>query len=140
VKVPEVVGLSCSDATAKLQQSHLQADCQDAASDTAPAGQVFSQSPSAGQETPQGGTVTLEVSTGPAQVPVPDVTNSDYPTAKKQLHDLGLKAVQSPCLPSDATTPDGTVVATDPPAGTSVDPGSPVTVYVADSTATTACP
>jgi serine/threonine-protein kinase len=140
VKVPDVAGLSCSDATARLQQSHLHADCQDAASDTVPAGQVFSQSPSAGQETPQGGTVTLQVSTGPAQVAVPDVTNSDYPTAKKQLHDLGLKAVQSACLPSDATTPDGTVVATDPPAGTSVDPGSPVTVYVADSTATTACP
>ncbi|HET6849406.1 MAG TPA: Stk1 family PASTA domain-containing Ser/Thr kinase [Gaiellales bacterium] len=140
VKVPNVVGMSCSDATATLQKSHLQANCQNASSDTAPVGQVFSQSPSAGQETPQGGTVTLQVSTGPAQVQVPDVTNTDFPTAKKQLHDAGLKPVESGCLPSGATTPDGTVVATDPPAGTSVDPHSTVTVYVADSTSTTPCP
>ncbi|HYW29767.1 MAG TPA: Stk1 family PASTA domain-containing Ser/Thr kinase, partial [Gaiellales bacterium] len=110
VKVPNVVGMSCSSATATLQQSQLQASCQNAPSDTAPAGQVFSQSPSAGQQTPQGGTVTLQVSTGPAQVQVPDVTNSDYKTARKQLHDVGLKPVESACLPSDPTTPDGTVV------------------------------
>jgi len=140
VKVPNVVGMSCSSATAALQQSHLQASCQNAPSDTAPAGQVFSQSPSAGQQTPQGGTVTLQVSTGPAQVQVPDVTNSDYQTARKQLHDAGLKPVESKCLPSDPTTPDGTVVATDPPGGSKVNPGSTVTVYVADSTSTTPCP
>jgi serine/threonine-protein kinase len=140
VKVPNVVGLSCSDATAKLQQSHLQASCQNAASDTAPAGQVFSQNPSAGQQTPQGGTVTLQVSTGPAKVQVPDVTNSDYQTAKQQLHALGLKPVPDACQPSDPTTPDGTVVATNPPAGSYVDPHSNVTVYVADSTATSPCP
>ena len=140
VKVPSVVGMSCSSATAALQQSHLQASCQNAPSDTAPAGQVFSQSPSAGQQTPQGGTVTLQVSTGPAQVQVPDVTNSDYQTARKQLHDAGLKPVESKCLPSDPTTPDGTVVATDPPGGSKVNPGSTVTVYVADSTSTTPCP
>ena len=140
VKVPNVVGMSCSSATATLQQSQLQASCQNAPSDTAPAGQVFSQSPSAGQQTPQGGTVTLQVSTGPAQVQVPDVTNSDYQTARKQLHDAGLKPVESKCLPSDPTTPDGTVVATDPPGGSKVNPGSTVTVYVADSTSTTPCP
>ncbi len=140
VKVPDVVGLSCTDATAKLQQFHLQANCQNAASDTAPSGQVFSQNPSAGQQTPQGGTVTLQVSTGPAQVQVPDVTNSDYQTAKQQLHAAGLKPVPAACLPSDPTTPDGTVVATNPPAGSNVNPHSNVTVYVADSTATSACP
>jgi eukaryotic-like serine/threonine-protein kinase len=140
VKVPNVVGMPCSNATATLQQSHLQASCQNAPSDTAPKGEVFAQSPSAGQEQPQGSTVTLQVSTGPAQVQVPDVTNSDYPTAKKELHDAKLKPVESTCLPSDPTTPDGTVVATDPPAGQSVDPGTTVTVYVADSTATTPCP
>jgi eukaryotic-like serine/threonine-protein kinase len=140
VKVPNVVGMSCSSATSTLQQAHLQADCQNAPSDTAPAGQVFSQSPSAGQETPQGGTVTLQVSTGPAQVQVPDVTNTDYQTARKQLHDAGLKPFLSRCLSSDPTAPDGLVVATDPPPGSKVDPGSSVTVYVADSSSTTPCP
>jgi serine/threonine-protein kinase len=141
VKVPNVVGMSCDDATAALAKVHLEASCQDAPSDTAPQGQVFSQNPNAGDQAPQGSTVTLQVSTGPSQVQVPDVTNSDYQSAKKQLHDAGLKASPpNACLPSDASTPDGTVVATDPPAGSSVDPGSTVAVYVADSTATTPCP
>ncbi|HEY0387078.1 MAG TPA: Stk1 family PASTA domain-containing Ser/Thr kinase [Gaiellales bacterium] len=140
VKVPSVVGMTCPDATDALAKVHLQASCQDAPSDTAPAGQVFAQSPNAGDQAPQGSTVTLQVSTGPSQVQVPDVTNSDYPSARKQLRDAGLKASPSACLPPDASTPDGTVVATDPPPGSSVDPHSTVTVYVADSTATTPCP
>jgi len=37
-------------------------------------------------------------------------------------------------------SPDGTVVGTDPPAGSMVDPKSDVTVFVADSTSTTPCP
>ncbi len=118
VKVPNVVGMTCNQATQALQGVNLQGDCVDTPSDSAPAGQVFAQSPSAGQPAPQGSTVTLQVSTGPAQVTVPDVTNTDYESAKKILHDNGeLHAVRSNCLSSDPSIPDGVVVATDPPAG-----------------------
>jgi serine/threonine-protein kinase len=140
VTVPNVVGMSCADATATLRAAQLAADCQDAPSDTAPVGQVFAQSPSAGQEQPQGSTVALQVSTGPAQVQVPDVTNSDFRTARTELNNAGLSPVKSLCLPTDPTTPDGTVIATDPPAGTSVDPKTTVTVYVADAASATPCP
>jgi beta-lactam-binding protein with PASTA domain/tRNA A-37 threonylcarbamoyl transferase component Bud32 len=139
-KVPNVVGMTCSAATAALKQVNLLANCTTTADPTAPSGQVFSQNPSAGDQAPQGSTVQLQVSSGPAQVQIPDVTNSSYPSARKTLHGLGLKPQESLCLPSDPTTPDGVVVATDPPAGTMVDPKSVVTVYVADSTSTTACP
>jgi eukaryotic-like serine/threonine-protein kinase len=140
VKVPNVIGMTCSDATAALQSSKLQANCTDAPSDTAPQGQVFGQSPSSGNEAPQGSTVQLQVSTGPAQIQVPDVTNMDFPTARKTLKDANLKPVESKCLWPDPTVPDGTVVETDPQAGRQVDPGTTVTVYVADSTSTTPCP
>jgi serine/threonine-protein kinase len=118
----------------------LQGSCTNTPSDTVPAGQVISQSPGAGNQAPQGSTVSLQVSSGPSQVQVPDVTNMDYQTAKQTLQGDGLHAQRSRCLASDPTIPDGTVVATDPPAGTMVDPKSDVTVFVADSTSTTPCP
>jgi eukaryotic-like serine/threonine-protein kinase len=140
VRVPNVVGMTCAQATTTLQGFNLQANCVDAPSDTAPAGQVFAESPSAGQPAPQGGTVDLQVSTGPAQVQVPDTTNTDYNSAKHLLHQQGLHALRQDCLASDPTIPDGVVVASDPPPGTMVDPKSTVTLYVQDSTSTTPCP
>jgi eukaryotic-like serine/threonine-protein kinase len=140
VKVPNVVGMTCSQATTTLQGYNLTANCVDAPSDTAPPGQVFSQSPSAGQPAPQGGTVDLQVSTGPAQVQVPDTTNTDYNSAKHLLHQQGLHAARQDCLASDPTIPDGIVVSSDPPPSTKVDPQSTVTLYVQDSTSTTPCP
>jgi serine/threonine-protein kinase len=140
VKVPNVVGMTCNDATNTLSGSNLHATCTNTTSDTVPAGQVISQAPGAGAQTPQGSTVSLQVSSGPAQIQVPDVTNMDYHTAQKTLQGDGLHAQRSDCLASDPTIPDGTVVATDPPAGTMVDPKTDVTVFVADSTSTTPCP
>ncbi|MDX6520939.1 MAG: eukaryotic-like serine/threonine-protein kinase [Gaiellales bacterium] len=140
VKVPNVIGMTCDQATSTLQGFNLTANCVDAPSDTAPAGQVFAQSPSAGQPAPQGGTVDLQVSAGPAQVQVPDVTNTDYGSAKHLLQQQDLHAARQDCLASDPSIPDGVVVASDPPAGTMVDPKSTVTVYVQDSTSTTPCP
>ena len=140
VNVPDVTGLTCSAATSKLSSASLKATCTDAPSDTVPSGQVISQNPTGGSQAPQGTTVQLQVSSGPSQVQVPDVSNSDWPTAQQTLKGLGLKAERVRCLPTDPTTPDGLVVGTDPPAGTMVDKGTSVTVYVANSTATTACP
>jgi beta-lactam-binding protein with PASTA domain len=140
VKVPNVIGMTCDEATQTLQGYNLTANCIDSASDTAPSGEVFAQSPSAGQPAPQGGTVNLQVSTGPEQVTVPDVTHTDYNSAKGLLHDQDLHAVRQDCLSSDPSIPDGVVVSTDPPAGTAVDPKSSVTVYTQDSTSITPCP
>ena len=143
VKVPSVTGLSCGDAQQRLASSNLQGSCTNTPSATVPAGQVISQSPTAGSQAPQGSTVSLQVSSGPpppAKVQVPDVTNTDYHTAQKTLQGDGLHAQRSDCMASDPAIPDGTVVGTDPPAGTMVDPKSDVTVFVADATSTTPCP
>jgi beta-lactam-binding protein with PASTA domain len=139
-KVPNVVGMTCGDATTALKKVDLLANCVNASDPTTPAGQVFQQNPSAGDQAPQGSTVTLQISSGPAQVPVPDVTGNRYQDARKTLKQAGLTPQASLCLPSDPTIPDGTVVSTDPSPNTMVDPKSVVTAYVADSTSTTPCP
>ncbi|MDX6522722.1 MAG: eukaryotic-like serine/threonine-protein kinase [Gaiellales bacterium] len=138
--VPNVIGMTCSDATTALKKVNLLASCVNASDPHTPAGQVFQQNPSAGDQAPQGSTVTLQISSGPAQVPVPDVTGNRYQDARKTLKQAGLTPQASLCLPSDPTIPDGTVVSTDPAQGTMVDPKSVVTAYVADSTSTTPCP
>jgi serine/threonine-protein kinase len=138
--VPNVIGMTCGDATTALKKVNLLASCVNASDPTTPAGQVFQQNPSAGDQAPQGSTVTLQVSSGPAQVPVPDVTGNRYQDARKTLKQAGLEPQASLCQPSDPTIPDGTVVSTNPSQGTMVDPKSVVTVYVADSTSTTPCP
>ncbi|MDX6532426.1 MAG: eukaryotic-like serine/threonine-protein kinase [Gaiellales bacterium] len=138
--VPNVIGLSCDEATQKLMEFNLQANCTDAPNDTVPAGQVFDQNPGAGQPAPQGSTVDLQVSTGPQQVPVPDVRGLALFDARQQLKDAGLKDQPSACVPADDTTPDGVVVATDPPPDTMVDPKSSVIVYYADANADSDCP
>jgi beta-lactam-binding protein with PASTA domain len=139
-KVPNVLGMTCGGATTALKKVNLLASCVNASDPTTPAGQVFQQNPSAGDQAPQGSTVTLQVSSGPAQVPVPDVTGNRYQDARKTLKQAGLKPQLSLCQPSDPTIPDGTVVSTDPSPNTMVDPKSVVTVYVADATSTTPCP
>jgi beta-lactam-binding protein with PASTA domain len=136
VVVPNVVGLTCNAATSALSKDKLVASCTNAPSDTAPKGEVFSQSPTAGQQAPQQSTVQLQVSSGPSQVPVPDVTNTMWHDARKTLKQAGLVPQESLCVSSDPTIPDGTVSSTDPAAGQQVNPGSTVTVYVTDSNPT----
>jgi eukaryotic-like serine/threonine-protein kinase len=141
VPVPNVVGMTCDEATKRLADFNLQANCTDATSDTAPKGQVFAQSPPSGQPAPQGSTVNLQVSTGPAQVQVPDVTGQALYTARKAIKGAGLKAVPQPCMPADpTTTPDGVVVSQDPTGGMMADKNSDVTLNYADSTASNPCP
>ena len=64
-----------------------------------------------------------------SQVTVPDVTGKSPAEAQSLLEGLGLTAsVDSTPVPSDQ--PVGTVASTDPSAGSSVDPGSSVTIQV----------
>jgi serine/threonine-protein kinase len=73
--------------------------------------------------------VTLQVSTGPATVSVPDVTSQDEESAKAQLQDAGFKPkvqhadTDDPCL-------DGFVTDQDPAGGSEAEPGSDVTIFV----------
>jgi beta-lactam-binding protein with PASTA domain len=75
VAVPNVVGLTQAAASTSITGSGLTVGAiTQASSDTVPAGQVISQNPAAGAQVAPGSAVALTVSTGPAPVPVLDVT------------------------------------------------------------------
>jgi serine/threonine-protein kinase len=93
------------------------------------AGEVINTSPFAGQTPPVGTKVDLFVSTGPAKVAVPDVTNKTTSQAEATLTSAGFKVTPVPQASSTATP--NTVISQSPSGGTPEVPGSTVTIFVA---------
>jgi serine/threonine protein kinase/beta-lactam-binding protein with PASTA domain len=89
---------------------------------------VIGQQPGAGQRIVSGGTITLVVSLGPERYPVPDEVGKAYELAAQDITRLHLVPQRGDAY-SDVV-PAGSVVETDPPAGTSLPPNSPVTLKV----------
>ena len=134
--VPNVVGLDATSAVASLAQLGLNPKItriySGAQQDT-----VTAQQPHAGDRVVKGTVVHINVSRGAKPVTVPDVTNQPFANAKSALNGQGF-VVGRVDIQSDL--PQGTVVAEDPPAGTSVASGSRITLSVSKGPATTQVP
>src|SRR5437763_5882418 len=128
VTVPDVTGEEVATATNTLQQAGFTVTPQARQSNQA-AGTVIDQSPSGNSQAAQGSRVTLSVSSGPAQVTVPDVVGEDQATAANRLGSAGLTLGSVSNQPS-ATVPSGSVISTSPSPGTKVNPGSTVNLVV----------
>ena len=92
------------------------------------AGYVYKQSPVAGRTVREGQSVTLPVSLGIQSVTVPDVTNYLQADAEQQLKNLGVSVLVTQAV--EPTVASGSVIRTDPAAGSQVAAGSTVVVYV----------
>lgn len=90
-----------------------------------PAGDVISENPPGGVTAHVGDSVTLTESLGPQYVGVPNVVQLSPSAAAAALRAIGLV----PVLEEIPGGFGGVVVATNPPAGTQVRPGTTVTVY-----------
>ncbi|MEU3725744.1 Stk1 family PASTA domain-containing Ser/Thr kinase [Streptomyces sp. NPDC031705] len=125
VPVPSVTGKPVEQARAALEAVGLKvATAADQVSSPSPAGTVANQSAAAGTQAAAGDTVTLTLSKGPRQVPVPDVTGQDVDAARKALEALGFKVkVDRPFLSFSSTVDTQSV-----PAGQSAPEGSTITV------------
>jgi len=129
VEVPGVVGLQATTARRKLAGAGLEVSVAQVPSGR-PEHSVVSQSPSAGAEVRKGTSVTIRVSTGPAQVTVPSVVGLDEQSARDQLEAAGfvVRVVdESTTDPSQ----DGMVTAQEPSGGTDAPKGSTVVLTVA---------
>jgi beta-lactam-binding protein with PASTA domain len=132
--VPDVRGLTSQQAGQKITASHLQPRFISQSSTSVLKGQVISTRPAGGTVVAAASTVTVFVSAGQHQRPVPDVRGKDVAAARAAI----LKAGLNPVVKSDttATAPAGTVARQSPVAGTVVNPGSVVTMYVSPGGAT----
>jgi beta-lactam-binding protein with PASTA domain len=124
VNLPNVVGEPVAQATSDLQNAGFAVQVNpNQVSSAVPAGSVASVNP-AGSSAAAGSTVTLTVSSGPAQATVPDVSGDTEAQARAALNAAGFKVkVHHYSL---FGTP--TVVSQDPGGGSQADQGSTVTI------------
>ena len=139
VTLPNVVNQTIGNAESQLVPLGFSISTTYVNSST-PNGTVIKQSPVGGGKAPQGSTIDLTVSNGPAQVSVPDVSGQPSAQAANALGTAGLSLGNTTNQASD-TVPSGDVISTNPPAGTQVAPNSSVDLVISSgptSTTTTA--
>jgi eukaryotic-like serine/threonine-protein kinase len=124
--VPNVVGLQVDDAVNRMQADGFKTQIARQANDHA-AGIVFSQNPEANVKAGSGSTVHLTVSSGKAQVTVPNAVGRAQADARDQLVNAGFTVTTAQV---NSSQPVGTVVAQDPAAGTKATPGTRVRINV----------
>jgi serine/threonine-protein kinase len=124
--VPDVLGDSRGEARRKLVAAGFDVNEESVASDTVKPNRVVAQSPDRGSLYERGKPVTIEVSSGPERLPVPDVTGKTEDEARAAL-DAFRVVVQEK---EDAQADPGTVLDQKPANGT-LPRGGTVTLSVA---------
>ena len=131
VIVEDVTGDSQQDAYDTLEALGLSPRIQAVADDETAVGYVVRTDPAAGSTVASGSSITIFVSSGPAeeQVTVPNVVGSSLSTAESDLEANGLVR-GSVSYDDESDQPEGTVLSSDPEGGTRVSEGSAVNLVV----------
>jgi eukaryotic-like serine/threonine-protein kinase len=129
VEVPEVVGLTEADARSLLGDAGFRDIRPEPVFDPdAEAGEVVAQNPAAGDEAPLSATITLQISQGAEERPVPELAGRTATEAEGILAQQGFEVAQA--LENSTTVPQGTVIRTNPSVGTVLEVGETVTLVV----------
>ncbi|MHC9292518.1 Stk1 family PASTA domain-containing Ser/Thr kinase [Mycobacterium sp. LTG2003] len=115
VQVPDVSGQQFDEAVAALQNRGFKTVIERQPDNTVLPELVISTDPAANTEVSAGDEITINVSTGPQQVQVPDVKDLSPQQARQKLKEAGFEKTRESPSPS---TPEqkGRVLATNPPA------------------------
>jgi len=138
VTVPDVTGKTQATAVATLRRAGLDPKVSLAANANVASGLVIGETPPGGTIVQEGSSVNVVVSTGPGSRALPNVEGKKSAEAMKTLRDDGF--APSPQSQSSETVAKGLVISTNPPAGTEVQVGSPVTVLVSSGPAQVSVP
>jgi serine/threonine-protein kinase len=134
--VPDLVGSNVADAVAALTQAHLKYKVFEINSPK-DANTVIATEPGSGAVVLWNTEVRINVSKGPRPVAVPSLVGQPFENATSALQGAGFAVKRQDVESSD---PKGTVVGSDPPAGTAVAPGSIVTLSVSKGPKSAAVP
>ena len=116
------------NASQQVASGQVVVNWEEAYSNDYAAGYVYKQSPVAGRTVREGQSVTLTVSLGIHYVTVPDLTNYVQADGEQQLKDLGVSVLVTQAV--DESVAPGSIIRTDPAAGSQVAAGTTVVVYV----------
>ncbi len=140
VAVPNVVGQTQAAATTAITSVGLVLGTVTTQSSSAvAAGIVISESPAAGTEVNVNSAVSLVVSSGPAQVAVPNVVGQPQAAATAAITSASL-VLGTVTTQSSKTVPQGSVISQSPPAGTHVNVGTAVNLAVSSGQSQVAVP
>ena len=134
IEVPDVSGRDPAEAANILGRAGFETTTVKQPSDTVPKDKVIGTNPAAGSQAEKGSTVTIQVSTGQANVTVPDVTGTSEDSAASELQSAGFAVRRNTASAGKcAGASDGEVVDQTPRGGTSAPSGSTVTIAVCRS-------
>lgn len=139
VTLPDVAGRTEDEATALLSGLGLRVDRQVESSDDVDEGIVISMSPQPNQEVNPDTLVTLTVSTGPAEVEVPQLAGLTVQEASNLLGQRGLPNPDIVLEPSSEIE-KGLVIRSDPEAASAVSIDRRIVLYVSDGPETALVP
>ncbi len=128
IAVPSIVGHTLEEAEKMLEDINLRYELEPVEADEE-ANMVTKQLPEAGEEVEEFSTVTIYYSQGKSDITIPDLTNYTKESAMTKLEDLGLAVAGTQEDYSD-TISEGMVCGTDPVVGSSVNPGTSVTIII----------
>ncbi|HSL26234.1 MAG TPA: Stk1 family PASTA domain-containing Ser/Thr kinase [Acidimicrobiia bacterium] len=149
--LPDLANLEDNEAFQQLSDLGLRVVQQREASNEVPEGVVIRTEPAAGELVKPEDTITLIISSGPAQVIVPDIFGMTIDAATSRLNEVGLVLqVAGQTTPTDDPNLDQRIVIQTPAAGAEVDPGTaivatlgsytPPTTTTVETTTTTTVP
>jgi serine/threonine-protein kinase len=132
-KVPDVTGKDLTQAQALLTKAGLTPGETRERNDPKPAGTVIRQQPQAGNSVKEGRPIILTLSLGEPGRSVPTLAQESIRNAELALGMSTSCSARSPA-PSDRQHPTDLVVASQPPAGTTLSRGSTVDILVSAGT------
>ncbi|MBV7701734.1 Stk1 family PASTA domain-containing Ser/Thr kinase [Nocardia nova] len=128
VAIPDLANRPAQEAQSDLEKLGFDVAIQQKPDGKVASGNVVATQPLGGARVDKGSTVTLQISTGPQQVPVPQLTKLTQQQAEQNLNAAGL--LLDPQIQRGASSPEDKdkVIAESPAAGTRIDAGSKVTI------------
>ncbi len=139
IQVPDVRGQASADAIAALQNRGFKTRTLQKPDSTIPPDHVIGTNPGANASVSAGDEITINVSTGPEQRELPDVSSLSYAEAVKKLTAAGFGRFKQANSPS---TPElmGKVIGTNPPANQTSAITNVITIIVGSGPATKQIP
>ncbi|WP_405178979.1 Stk1 family PASTA domain-containing Ser/Thr kinase [Nocardia sp. NBC_01377] len=130
VAVPDLSNRSQQQAQDSLSRLGFTVAIQQKPDGKVATGNVISTQPLGGSRIDEGSTVTVQVSSGPAQVPVPRLDGLTQQQAEQELNSKGLRMDPTVQRRESSEQDTDKVVGTDPSPGTRVDVDQAVIVYI----------
>ncbi|MFM7068493.1 MAG: PASTA domain-containing protein, partial [Actinomycetes bacterium] len=138
-EVPDVVGRTQEEAVNALSDAGFKVRVTSVENPDGTEGTVETQRPAAGERVPKDTEVVIEIIKGSGEEIVPDVEGVSLADAENALESAGF-VVGRVRRESSATVPAGSVISTDPAAGTSVPTGTTVRIVVSTGVEQVAVP